>query len=201
MAQGGYLSAVKRQKLFSEVFCRWVVYLLAQWSRYGSRDSLQIWNPGLTLRFLTRHHPRWRASTRLGWSQYVQCRWHAYDWFTICNKMPGILPGFSLECSCASTETVCSASLRKFHALPVVTAPYTHGTAFCSRSLNSLAAIMVAMHCGNPAFRLSFFASTTTMMGASMKSCCGERDTKKSHTPLKPSSGATVNSMPENTLI
>src|SRR5262247_3729036 len=52
MAQGGYLSAVKRQKLFSEVFCRWVVYLLAQWSRYCSRDSLPIWDPSLTLRFL-----------------------------------------------------------------------------------------------------------------------------------------------------
>src|SRR6266478_6719026 len=83
-------------------------------------------------------------------------RLHTYVWLTICNKMPRILPGFSMEYSCASTETVCSASLRKFHALPVVTAPYTHCTALCSRSLNSWAAIMVAMHCGNPAFRLSF---------------------------------------------
>lgn len=38
------------------------------------------------------------------------------------------------------------------------------------------------------------------MTGASINICSGERLIKKSHTPLKPSSGATVKSSPEKKL-
>jgi len=57
------------------------------------------------------------------------------------------------------------------------------------------------MHCAIPLFKSAFFASTITTAGASISNCSGERLIRKSHTPLSPAFGSTVNSAPEKMLI
>ena len=57
------------------------------------------------------------------------------------------------------------------------------------------------MHWENPDLRLSFFASTKVITGASIISCLVERLIIKSQKPFKPWSGLTLNSIPEKMLI
>ena len=58
-----------------------------------------------------------------------------------------------------------------------------------------------AIHWEKPDFRLSFLASTKVTTGASIRSCLLERLIIKSQKPFKPSSGLTLNSIPEKILI
>ncbi len=38
--EGEIFETLKDKKLFSEIFCRWLEYLLAKWSRYFTRSTL-----------------------------------------------------------------------------------------------------------------------------------------------------------------